>query len=298
MIQKQIILLIILSGLFLSFPAHGEDQDSLKLLLEKMEQLEKHLLEMKETLQELKEAAPDTVKEVKEDTSAQEQVPLAAELLRPERKKLVEAAKPVFRTRAVGYALHVQMFSGMNYFQWLGKWGVRAVCGGLYGTILGDLEKTFKLGIGGMRSIHTFDLFKTRDFFHLYATAGMGMEWQWENFTFYRGVNYIDSFYYMEPVPVDSGFFDVPDFQVSGFAGFGTEILFLDGMRLVPEIGYRLSYYISRYQDSDKWKKSHNLSKTDNQYIGNNDDNIWEERPKSDLSLDLFFGINILFYFM
>ncbi|MFH1760980.1 MAG: hypothetical protein ABIA63_07750 [bacterium] len=269
-------------------PPSSFANDSLKQIMDKLNRLEQLIMEINESVKELKDSAhsdsngilPKPLHTVRSADSIDKKPsePIAIQLLRPERKVLIQSMSSIFKTTAFGYSINNTLPSGMSFYHWFNKWGVKSILGIYYGSLFGDKTSSLQFAVSGLRSIHTFDLFNKEEFFHLYSVAGTGLEWERKYYSYstYAGI--------------DSGSYDVPNLQIECFIGFGTEILFFDGTKIAPEIGYRFTYYAKRYQDSKLWPSNNDKSED---YYGSD----LGERPKSNYSLDLYLGINLNFYF-
>lgn len=226
-----------------------------------LEQIDSLLSQVKAKLKNLKfnqvsgdtEAGPYTV------------APISSELLSSQGKALLKASGTAFITSGAGLTFSTSHPFNMNYIHWHKPWGFK-VSGGI--ILLRDEympDRTWELNASLLRSIHSFNFFKSSDlFFHLYGLSSLGFNWKKVS-----GFNNQSR----------DVLYSTPDFQTQLIAGAGTEITLagLGGVRLAPELGYKASYYISRYQDSPQW--------------------LGLDKPEGDFALQVHFAFNMYFYF-
>jgi hypothetical protein len=245
-------------------------------------QLEREIGTLKSMLAaEETESRPDT------DTAARARdgEPTAMIFMSEAQKRIMRNFRGEDTTTALGMAFgHYIGESGDTYdpqypvlfaltFQhWLGRWGVKSSLG--FNT-----ERRIEYGfvnLALLRSIKRFTIGK-REFTHLYAMAEVGGLWR-------------DRSYYDQNA-MRSKVFSEPDRVVHGLAGFGIDINVFDGWKITPELGYRVNYFVSRYQDSDEWPRAssgggYTLPEPEP-----------PQPPRSDVSVNVYAALNLNLFF-
>lgn len=268
-----------------AYPVQGA-RDSVTGTIERidslMEQLEGEIGALKEMLAGLK-AQPGSGVDSTGETAADE--PTATIFMSEAQKQIIRNFRGEDTATALGmafgyyigesgdtYDTQYPVLFALTFQQWLGKWGLKSTLG--FNT-----ERRIEYGfvnLALLRSIKRFSIGK-REFTHLFAMTEIGGLWR-------------DRSYY-NPATGRGAMYSTPDRVVHGLAGFGIDINVFDGWKITPELGYRVNYFVSRYQDSDEWPPlssggSHTLA-----------DPELPRRPRSDVSVNIYATLNVNLFF-
>jgi hypothetical protein len=224
----------------------------------------------------------------------------AAAVLLPETQQKIMASRPLnFQTTALGFAIahHLgqegndyvyevyeyfdeneeQYFHlGFTFLHWLNKWGVRFTGGA---AISNRIDYAFA-SVACLRSIKRF-YFGDYEFTHIFALAEIGNTYR----QFYYWPQQSTPGYAYDDSETYAKVYSKGNNSIHAMIGFGTDFNTFDGWKISPEVGYRVNYYTSRYQDSKEWPQ--NVSPGAPQ----------PQRPKSDISVNVAFGVNMYIFF-
>jgi hypothetical protein len=258
--------------------AKPPQKDSLQIRMDNIELL---LDKLQAEIDALKKAISQAPLEPSRDSAAPPgdslSEPLATELMSSRQKALYRAAETPHKNIAAGISSSPYLPFAFDLVHWFDKWGYKIELGALWQE--GVHESVFGARVFALRSLHTFNLFGTDKMaFHLYGFGGAGLNSSAETYWPGGGTPSTSTGPEQE--------YEKSDISSEILAGAGVEISipFIGGVRLSPEVGYKASYFFSRYQDSQAWK---------DQTPGQRE----EERPDSDFSLNLHFTGNLYFYF-
>ena len=269
----------ILFGAVLLVPTGAESSDSISLHLDRIRglvgKIGRELDSLEQAVSSHQEAKPFPAVNQAE-MSQESSKPILGELLSEKEKKLAAAATTPFQRCAIGYSFDPNLSIGMHYLQWKGQWGIKAAASGRFN----ESNRQVGVDLAFLRGLHRFSLFEGLQT-HLYAFAGAGAFWHRVPYNLYFG-----GFSPGAPPNLRS-WYETADIPIRLQLGAGTELglLAIGGVRAAPEIGFQAAHHITRFQDSKSWETQSRM------FPG------YQERPKSDFSLDAYFAFHLSFYF-